>query len=57
MNKLFGKVNKPNKLFSKVGQGNKLFGKVIYNNQGGIIGNNPNNDKPKYNNLEKNKKY
>ena len=52
MNKLFGKVNKPNKLFSKVGQGDKLFGKVIYNNQGGIIGNNPNNDKPKYNNLE-----
>ena len=52
MNSLFSKNNKSNKLFSKPNQGNKLFSKVIYNNQGGIISKNPNDDKPKYNNLE-----
>ena len=57
MNKLFNKNGKTNKLFNKNTMGNSLFGKIVYNNQGGIIGNNPNNDKPKYNNLEKNKKY
>ena len=53
MNKLFSKNGKTNKLFSKNTMGSRLFGKVIYNNTGGIIGNNNQNDKPKYNNLEK----
>ena len=57
MNKLFNKTGKNNKLFTKNITGSKLFGKVIYNNQGGVMGHNPENDKPKYNNLEKNKKY
>ena len=57
MNKLFNKNGKSNKLFSKNNMTNRLFGKVVYNNNGGIIGNSNQNEKPKYNNLEKNKKY
>ena len=53
MNKLFNKNGKTNKLFAKNTMSNRLFGKVVYNNQGGVIGNNAQNDKPKYNNLEK----
>jgi hypothetical protein len=55
MNKLFNKTGKTNKLFTKTVGNARLFSKVIYNNNGGIIGNK--DDKPKYNNLEKNKKY
>ena len=57
MNKLFNKNGKTNKLFSKNTMTNRLFGKVVYNNTGGVIGKSKQNDKPKYNNLEKNKKY
>jgi len=56
MNKLFNKNGKNNKLFTKNVYGSKLFSKVIHNNQGGVIGNNPENDKPKYNNLEKSRR-
>ena len=57
MNKLFNKNGKNNKLFTKNVYGSKLFSKVIHNNQGGVIENTNHHDKPKYNNLEKNKKY
>ncbi len=56
MNSLFNKTGKGNKLFSKNSQGTKLFSKLIFNNQGGIIGNNNPHDKPKYNNLEKSRR-
>jgi hypothetical protein len=57
MNKLFNKNGKNNKLFTKNVYGSKLFSKVTHNNQGGVIENTNPHDKPKYNNLEKNKKY
>ena len=43
------------KLFTKNIYGSRLFGKLIHNNQGNFIEHTNHNDKPKYNNLEKNK--
>ena len=55
MNKLFHKNGRSNKLFTKNISGSKLFSKFSHNHQCDIIGHNNANDKPKYNNLEKNK--
>ena len=50
--KLFNKMNNENKLFNKLNNGNKLFNKLSVQTQTRHLGN-PQQDKPKHNNLER----